>query len=633
MAKKSAKSRGPKKPDRQHALRQFIRARGADYLEDPNVTSIGVGRKNGDGPLSIVFTVGTKAETSMLEHLGTRELPTEIEVDGFTVPTDVIARKYTPSYRMVEPEGTSHRKVWQDPIYPGISVSHARGASGTIGLIVFDEETGAPCILSNWHVLHTDRGQIGDRVVQPGLSDDNNARDNGCGTLLRSHLGAAGDCALARISGRGFSRKTRELGVTAERLADVELDDTIIKSGRTTAVTHGKVRRTDVMVKIHYGPGMGTRVIGGFEIGPDEEHPAPNDEISQGGDSGAAWMIAKDGKATDIFAGLHFAGETGDNPDEHAIACYPRSVQKKLRFRLDAPEPVSVEGALPEDFGARHGYDPGFLEVPAPMPGMSHAIKIDAVNFGRAQTIPYTHFSVCLSARHRLARFVAWNIDGERKVTVKSVDFRRDPRIDRDLQWGNELYEDNPLDRGHIARRADLAWGTVAEARQANADSFFYTNIAPQHQNYNRSSLKGIWGALENTILEHAESERIRVSVLAGPIFEKDDPCYRGARIPRSYWKLIAYRHTDGALSASAFVLSQKDLLHGLEAIDFEPFRLYQIAVSALEERTGLGFEAYRKADAMHRPERIGIEQASTAGKAAGGTPLRTIESLTDIRF
>ncbi|MEL6104050.1 MAG: DNA/RNA non-specific endonuclease, partial [Pseudomonadota bacterium] len=258
-----------KKTQLRDALRRYVRSQGAGFLRDPNITSIGVGRKNGDGKVGLVFTVGQKAETSVIESLGSREIPTEIEIEGFKVATDVLERSFEPSFKLVDAEAGSILKSRLDPVIPGASVSHIDGTAGTIGMIVFDGETGAPCILSNWHVLHGNTGEIGDHIVQPGPHDDNNVASNLCGTLLRSHLGAAGDCALARLQGRSFERTIHDLNVIPMRMAEVELDDAVVKSGRTTQTTYGIVRRTDVMAKINYGGATGVQEIGGFEIGPD----------------------------------------------------------------------------------------------------------------------------------------------------------------------------------------------------------------------------------------------------------------------------------------------------------------------------------------------------------------------------
>jgi endonuclease G len=143
----------------------------------------------------------------------------------------------------------------------------------------------------------------------------------------------------------------------------------------------------------------------------------------------------------------------------------------------------------------------------------------------------------------------------------------------------------------------------------------------------------GLWGLLENLVLEEADVQDIRVSVLGGPIFADGDPEYRGARIPREFWKLIAYRASDGKLTASAFVLSQKDLIADLEAIDFDPFRLFQVSVATLEGRTRLGLAAYRGADVMAHPERISRGTAIRAEVEAVTTGEREVFDAGGLAF
>jgi endonuclease G len=493
---------------------------------------------------------------------------------------------------------------------------------------VFDRETGAPCVLSNWHVLHGNTGAVGDDVVQPGPSDNNNMSGNRAGKLLRSHLGNAGDCALARIDGRRFDPAVLDLGTAPTRMARVELGDTLVKSGRTTGVTYGIVRRVDVVAKINYRGITGEQAIGGFEIGVDPSRRPSDGEISKGGDSGAAWLVSRNGTATDIFAGLHFAGEVSTSSDEHALACYPLSVQKKLDFVLAPPAAATAASATETSAAGvpRGGYDVNFLRVAVPLPGLSAPAERDTYRFEKALFIPYTHFSVALSKARRMARIVAWNIDGTRIVRTGRDNFQLDPRIPAVRQLGEDLYSDNKLDRGHIARRADLVWGPVDEARQANSDSSYFTNIAPQHERYNQSSRRGLWGQLENRIFDQADIKDLRVSVFGGPVFGDDDPTYRGARIPREYWKMIAYVAEGGALRIAAFVLSQASLLSDLESLDLDPFRLYQVRVSDLAARTGLVLTEFESADVLLRPE--------AAPAAVESVPaVREVASASDLRF
>lgn len=157
-------------------------------------------------------------------------------------------------------------------------------------------------MLSNWHVLHGPDGTLGDDLVQPGPHDDNRTDRNRLGRLTRSHLGVAGDCAIATIDDRTFDTEILELGVVPDQLGEPELGDRVVKSGRTTGVTRGVVRRVDTIAKLDYGGTVGERNIGCFEIGPDPDHPAPEEEISRGGDSGAVWMFTRDDQPHPVWS-------------------------------------------------------------------------------------------------------------------------------------------------------------------------------------------------------------------------------------------------------------------------------------------------------------------------------------------
>jgi endonuclease G len=67
--------------------------------------------------------------------------------------------------------------------------------------------------------------------------------------------------------------------------------------------------------------------------------------------------------------------------------------------------------------------------------------------------------------------------------------------------------------------------------QRANTDTFYFTNIAPQHKDFNQG--KELWQGLENFVLDNAKGERVRASVFSGPIFRSDDRVYRGVPIPQ----------------------------------------------------------------------------------------------------
>ncbi|MBW4618098.1 MAG: DNA/RNA non-specific endonuclease [Cyanosarcina radialis HA8281-LM2] len=599
MAKKSLST---------ETLKNFVRKEASRFLDRENITSVGIGYKIKDGKptkeLSVQFTVDRKVAPEDIQSIGSVEIPKSFTIDGVEVPTDVIQRSYDLSAKEVKPETVSKRKMAIDPIVPGVSIGHTSISAGTLGCVVYDASNGATLILSNWHVLHGGNGEIGDAIVQPGSYDDNRVDRNIVGKLVRSHLGVAGDCAIASIDNRKLAPEIFDLNTIVSRIGEAELGDRVVKSGRTTDVTYGIVQRIHVTARINYE--VGPRDIGGFEIGPDPEHPALNEEISMPGDSGSVWMFVDGDEITDMMLGLHFAGEVGDQP-EHALACYAESVFKKLNI-----SPTKTLEILREQ-AAGIGYAENFLGASIPKPkAATDEVEDDLLEVGGVQAIDYMHFSLAMSRSRRFARWVAWNVDGGslQRLNRSGIKFKKDPRLPNDAQVGDEIYRNNPLDRGHIARRADLLWGPLSEARKANTDSFFFTNITPQHEAFNQSSASGIWGALEDAIFADVDVENLRIAVMGGPIFSESDPVYRGIQLPQQFWKTIYFRETgNAAIEVKGYVLTQADLLDRLEILQLPEFSVYEVPLSTIGQMTGLslppGSRAGRETAAIAKQEKI----------------------------
>lgn len=119
-----------------------------------------------------------------------------------------------------------------------------------------------------------------------------------------------------------------------------------------------------------------------------------------------------------------------------------------------------------------------------------------------------------------------------------------------------------------------------------------------------------VLGPLEDALYEDVEIDELRASVIAGPVFRNDDQVYRGVGILRECWKMLVYCQ-DSALHVVAFLLTQDlDQLRVLTALD--EFRLYQVSLVEIQERTGLVF-----GDGLHGAD--GYAQASTAIRGAVG--------------
>jgi endonuclease G len=300
------------------------------------------------------------------------------------------------------------------------------------------------------------------------------------------------------------------------------------------------------------------------------------------------------------------------------------TVPLQLTVRLgDQPGSATVAGAggveaitIDPNYGDRQGYDPQFLgaEVGAvPLPALSaELVPLAAINSlatgERRYVLPYHHFSVVLNKQRGLAFYTAVNIDGASGVRLRRERDRWsfDPRVSQDQQTGEQVYRDNPLDRGHLVRRLDPAWGPSAgAAKLANDDTFHFTNCTPQHHDFNAGQT--LWAGLEDYILDNADNRNFRVNVFTGPVLAADDDRYRGVQLPRQFWKLVAMVKQDGALSATAYLLSQDQLIKGLEitpeAFSYGAYRTYQVPVRHVEDLTSLSFGSLADADPLGRQE------------------------------
>lgn len=303
-----------------------------------------------------------------------------------------------------------------------------------------------------------------------------------------------------------------------------------------------------------------------------------------------------------------------------------------------------TEALKPKDFELhpRRGFDRNFLGFELSMPTLADAARgpLATLHDGTHE-LRYFHFSVLMNEARRLAYVSAVNYDHAApwKQDRDDPGWFIDTRLDVKLQADNRHYSDysgkeNPLDRGHLTRRADAAWGyTEQEAIDAGVDSYHWCNVAPQHKVFNQSGLSKpkdlrLWGELENHVTNQAKAGIPKLSIFNGPVFANPDREYRGLRIPTAFWKIIAYRKRDDTLGVVGFVLEQSDLIDRLterftEDFDPGPFDLRQVKISRIEEITGLNFGALRSSDPLARESSVFETGASD----------RRLHSAADIRF
>ena len=305
----------------------------------------------------------------------------------------------------------------------------------------------------------------------------------------------------------------------------------------------------------------------------------------------------------------------GDSTAQSVVTTSPRT--SELPKTDTVVEDVAVEKLVVDpDWSNRKGYDKGFLDKSVPLPTLSAEIKANSVEVpaqfrvnGDKHVLAYHHYSLVMNRKRRFAWYTAANIDGKVRPQLpkRSGDkWNIDPRIDSPdaprFQCGEDLYSADKTDRGHLTRYLDVAWGTKDQALKALADTFHFTNCCLQLSNFNQTTAR--WQGIEQFLLERkAKKDKMRISVLTGPIFKASDPKYKNikmeaaVRIPLEFWKVCALIRDDGTLSATAFILSQADItsLPGFEA--FLDVKEVQVTVRDVENRTGLKFPVLRDND------------------------------------
>ncbi|MFO1267507.1 MAG: hypothetical protein U1F25_14200 [Rubrivivax sp.] len=308
------------------ALGQLCRT----HLYDPNVTLIDIGHKATAGRverdrLAVRVHVASKLTPVQLEvaAAGGATAPVPRSIGGFE--TDVIEGRYRQRLRPGTGASATSRRARFDPLRGGISVSRSgRYGAGTLGGIVLDRASGAPMLLSNWHVLVASwLARPGTAVFQPATTDGAAAADQ-VGRLARDAMSVNLDAAVAWVDdSRSLSALQHQLGRVRGR-AQPAHEMRVAKSGRTSGVTRGEISGTDGVMTLRYA-GLTRQIRHVITIEPADGA----DVLSAGGDSGSLFLD----EASGACVALHFAG--GDFP-ERALAIDINPVVDALGVEFDA---------------------------------------------------------------------------------------------------------------------------------------------------------------------------------------------------------------------------------------------------------------------------------------------------------
>ncbi len=302
------------------------------WIYDPNVMYIDFGWKERGGVLiknklcvrvHVIekFTTETALEAAVQQNKTSGPIPDNI--GGFDVDRpqgDYLLHQdwLGNSWRQT----STPRGVRAAPMQGGISISNYRNIYGTLGGSVMDRDTDEKMILSNWHVLAGSwQARPGWPIYQPGLGDGGNQMDR-VANLSHHAMSSNLDAAVAKLDG---NRKliNNQFGLSPVKgVSWAQLGMDVVKSGRRTGITYGRVVGVDGTARINYN-GVYRLIQNVMTI-----VPRAGQEVSDGGDSGSFWLEEGSMKAV----GLHFAG---NNYPERALAMDMEPILDALNVDID----------------------------------------------------------------------------------------------------------------------------------------------------------------------------------------------------------------------------------------------------------------------------------------------------------
>jgi len=169
---------------------------------------------------------------------------------------------------------------------------------------------------------------------------------------------------------------------------------------------------------------------------------------------------------------------------------------------------------------------------------------------------------------------------------ARTNDFREDPLVstgsaveaDYFLKYlqadSTYKYDGFGWDRGHLAPSADFRW-----SEKALSESYFYSNMSPQLDDFNREG----WAELEGLLRGYVDRSGRQLYVVTGGVLKEDLAVVeRGVNkvsIPEQYYKVVLDLE---ARKAIAFLMPNEKLRY--------PIEHYAVSVDAVEELTGLDF-------------------------------------------
>ncbi|WP_217932068.1 DNA/RNA non-specific endonuclease [Bacteroides caecimuris] len=225
----------------------------------------------------------------------------------------------------------------------------------------------------------------------------------------------------------------------------------------------------------------------------------------------------------------------------------------------------------------------GIVELPTLRNGVNDVFITHSTTVNGQQV---TTFSMEYDKSKKHSRWIAFRFDNQTKLqkATRSDEFISDPSLDLESQRVQADFGRRGYDRGHLCASADRLYN-----QEANDQTFYYTNMSPQRNNFNT----GVWLALEGQVQSWGRSctASDTLYVVKGGTIDKEEQVKeyiggdRSKPVPKYYYMALLFKKGE-SFKAIAFWMEHKD------SKPSTPIKLsdYALSIDELEEKTGIDF-------------------------------------------
>ena len=235
------------------------------------------------------------------------------------------------------------------------------------------------------------------------------------------------------------------------------------------------------------------------------------------------------------------------------------------------PEPEPDPDPTPEGYAGR-------IEIPKLKGGSMNKFIVHTVNYGGKEIV---NFSMEYSNAHKHPWWVAFTFDNvtNKKNTGRTEKWGNDPYVDAAYRTYSSDYSD-PYNRGHLCASADRTY-----SREANIQTFYYSNMSPQIKDFNG----GVWSNMETSVRKYAEGLGAKDTLYVakgGTLNDNQLLEYTGnhVAVPRYYYMVMVLLK-NGTYKGMAYWIDQKNY----DVSDTKPAS-YRTTIDKVEEQTGIDF-------------------------------------------